>query len=118
MSNKALMAKLELSSELRPEKRRNLPGVDCLPGHFARGVVATGQPDDIKRQVMTSRFSDRFVQQVDGKGQIVSRYDKPHGPRTHRRNAGHERKRTYRRPIVAKFFEGDVMLETSAHVGG
>ena len=55
-------------SEMFPEKGSNLPRVDCLPWQFCGRVMPAGEPHNIERQFMFSRFRDCGMGKINRKG--------------------------------------------------
>ena len=74
--------------------------------------MPTREPDDIERQVVTPRFSDRLLSQIDRKRQIVTRRDEAHRPWTHLGQASNKRHRTNRRPVFAQLFQCQMIRKT------
>ena len=91
--------------KLLAEERCDLPGVDRFPGELGGGVVAAGEPDDVQRKLVSTRFGNRFVREVDRKSEIVARDDEAYRPVTHLRQPRHKRQRADRLPVSAQLIE-------------
>src|SRR5450759_1185497 len=99
-----------------PEKRRDLPRVDCLPGQLGNGVVPAREPHHIEIDSMRLYLGNYLTGKIERKSQIVTGGDETHRTLLHvaqTRNEGH---RTNRLPEFAQLVNRQVGFYPTAHV--
>src|ERR1700730_14098065 len=99
-----------------PEERRDLPGVDCLPGQLGSRVMAARQPNYIQIDSMRLYFGDYLARQIERKGQVVTRGDETDRPLFYFQQSRNERHRANGLPKFAQLVDRQVGFDPFTYV--